>query len=125
MPEAMIAVRRFTSVSTARSKVARDRGPLDGELADCFPLAKPTLAGHFSVSREAELVMSEKSGTTTTYRLNVSVLGEAPLGLFGLAKALSALQGVLGEARLAAGAADPVLTSLCAMKRAGRCCTRR
>ncbi len=51
-----------------------------GELAECFHLAKPTLSGHFSVQREADLVASEKVGTSITYRLNVSVLEEALLG---------------------------------------------
>ncbi len=51
-----------------------------GQIADCFALAKPTLSGHFKVLREAGLVVSEKTGTTITYRLNVSVLEEALLG---------------------------------------------
>ncbi len=58
-----------------------------GEIAECFSLSKPTLSGHFSVLREAGLVVSERSGTTITYRLNVSVLEEALLGfaqVFGI-----------------------------------------
>ena len=58
----------------------REREMKAGELADCVQLAKPTLAGHFNVLREADLVTSEKSGTTITYRLHVSVLEEALLG---------------------------------------------
>jgi DNA-binding transcriptional ArsR family regulator len=60
-----------------------------GELAEHFTLAKPTLSGHFNVLREAGLVSTERSGTTITYRLNVSVLEEALLGLadaFGFGK---------------------------------------
>ena len=52
-----------------------------GEIADHFDLAKPTLSGHFAVLREAKLVSPEKSGTTITYRLNVSVLEEALIAL--------------------------------------------
>ena len=52
-----------------------------GEIAGHFELAKPTLSGHFAVLREAGLVAPEKSGTTITYRLNVSVLEEALLAL--------------------------------------------
>ena len=53
-----------------------------GEIAGHFDLAKPTLSGHFAVLREAKLVACrEKSGTTITYRLNVSVLEEALLAL--------------------------------------------
>lgn len=68
-------------------QLLREREMTAGELADCFELAKPTLSGHFNVLREADLVVSEKAGTTITYRLNVSVLEEALLGfanVFGL-----------------------------------------
>ena len=68
-------------------KLLREREMTAGELAACFALAKPTLSGHFGVLREADLVVSEKSGTTITYRLNVSVLEEALIGfanLFGM-----------------------------------------
>lgn len=51
-----------------------------GELAAQFELSKPTLSGHFAVLREADLVMSEKIGTSITYRLNISVLEQALLG---------------------------------------------
>jgi DNA-binding transcriptional ArsR family regulator len=65
----------------------RQREMTAGELADGFSLSKPTMSGHFSVLREADLVVSDKVGTTITYRLNVSVLEEALLGfaqLFGM-----------------------------------------
>ena len=68
-------------------RLLRKREMTAGEIADCFTLAKPTLSGHFSVLREADLVVSEKAGTTITYRLNVSVLEEALLGfanVFGM-----------------------------------------
>ncbi len=61
-------------------QLLREREMTAGEIAECFPLSKPTLSGHFNVLREADLVASEKSGTTITYRLNVSVLEEALLG---------------------------------------------
>src|SRR5580692_1054806 len=51
-----------------------------GEIAERFPLSKPTLSGHFAVLRSADLIASEKSGTSITYRLNLSVLEEALLG---------------------------------------------
>jgi DNA-binding transcriptional ArsR family regulator len=56
----------------------RERGA--GELADHFTLAKPTLSGHFAVLREAGLIVAEKTGTSITYRLNISVLEDALLG---------------------------------------------
>ncbi len=48
-----------------------------GELAAAFELSWPTMSGHFTVLREADLIDAEKTGTTITYRLNASVLEEA------------------------------------------------
>ena len=62
-------------------QLLRDKEMSAGEIASHFDLAKPTLSGHFAVLREAGLVAPEKSGTTITYRLNVSVLEEALLAL--------------------------------------------
>jgi ArsR family transcriptional regulator len=72
-------------------QLLREREMTAGEIAEHFALAKPTLSGHFAVLREAKLVAPEKSGTTITYRLNVSVLEEALLALMDGFK--------LGEAR--------------------------
>jgi DNA-binding transcriptional ArsR family regulator len=71
-------------------QLLREREMSAGEIAGHFDLAKPTLSGHFAVLREAGLVQAEKSGTTITYRLNISVLEEALLALmegFKLGKA--------------------------------------
>ncbi len=68
-------------------QLLRERAMTAGELSDQFDLAKPTLSGHFAVLKEAKLIEAEKSGTTITYRLNISVLEEALLALmngFGL-----------------------------------------
>lgn len=62
----------------------RAREMTAGEIAEQFSLSKPTLSAHFSVLREAGLVVSEKSGTTITYRLNLSVLEDALLGFANL-----------------------------------------
>jgi DNA-binding transcriptional ArsR family regulator len=62
-------------------QLLREREMTAGEIASNFDLAKPTLSGHFAVLREAKLVSQEKSGTTITYRLNVSVLEEALMAL--------------------------------------------
>lgn len=48
-----------------------------GELADHFPVSKPTMSAHFAVLREAGLVDSHKQGKTIMYRLKMSVLEEA------------------------------------------------
>jgi DNA-binding transcriptional ArsR family regulator len=56
-----------------------------GELADHFPVSKPTMSAHFSVLQEAGLIEAEKSGRTIFYRLKMSVLEDA---LFGFADTL-------------------------------------
>ena len=61
-------------------ELLREREMTAGELAEHFDLSKPTLSGHFAVLREADLVTSEKAGTSITYRLNISVLEQAVLG---------------------------------------------
>ena len=48
-----------------------------GELAEHFPVSKPTMSAHFAVLREAGLVDSDKQGKTIRYRLKMSVLEEA------------------------------------------------
>lgn len=58
-----------------------------GELAANFELSWPTMSGHFTVLREADLISADRHGTTITYHLNVSVLEEAMaalLELFGI-----------------------------------------
>jgi hypothetical protein len=50
-----------------------------GQLAEHFDCAKLTLSAHFAVLREADLVESEKVGTTVTYSLKLSVLEDALL----------------------------------------------
>jgi len=58
------------------------QGPMRaGELAAHFPHAKPTMSKHFNVLKEADLIVGEKSGTTITYRLSLSVLEEALMSL--------------------------------------------
>jgi DNA-binding transcriptional ArsR family regulator len=55
-----------------------------GELADHFPVSRPTMSAHFAVLREADLIESTKIGTTITYQLKLSVLEDALLGFAGL-----------------------------------------
>ena len=84
-------------------QLLREREMSAGEIAGHFDLAKPTLSGHFAVLRAADLVQTEKHGTTIIYRLNLSVLEEALLALmdgFGLiaGKAASPLPAAKGKA---------------------------
>jgi DNA-binding transcriptional ArsR family regulator len=62
-------------------ELLREREMSAGEIADHFRLAKPTLSGHFAVLKAADLVDTEKSGTTIIYRLNLSVLEAALMSL--------------------------------------------
>ncbi len=55
-----------------------------GEIAECFPLAKSTLSGHFNVLKHAGLIVAERRGTTIVYSLNLSALEEALAGLMDL-----------------------------------------
>ena len=66
----------------------RERPMTAGELAAQFDLAWPTMSGHFAVLREADLVQTDRVGSTITYRLNQTVLQEALMALmdaFGVA----------------------------------------
>jgi DNA-binding transcriptional ArsR family regulator len=65
-------------------------GPLSaGELADRFPVSKPTMSRHFATLKDAGLIQAERVGTTIRYRLNVSVAEEA----------MSALMNILGTGK--------------------------
>jgi ArsR family transcriptional regulator len=55
-----------------------------GELAELFPLTKSTLSGHFAVLKAADLVQTEKRGTTVIYRLNTTVFQDVLTGLLDL-----------------------------------------
>lgn len=48
-----------------------------GELAEHFPLARSTLSGHFNVLKAANLVVTERRGSTIVYSVNVSAFEEA------------------------------------------------
>ncbi len=68
-------------------QLLRTRPMTAGELADQFPVSKPTMSAHFAVLREAGLVLAEKNGKSVIYRLRMSVLEEALMGFaqtFGL-----------------------------------------
>jgi ArsR family transcriptional regulator len=61
------------------------QGPMSaGELAESFTLSKPTLSVHFAKLKEADLIASERRGTSLIYHLNMSILEEALSGLLTL-----------------------------------------
>jgi DNA-binding transcriptional ArsR family regulator len=61
-------------------ELLRQRPMNAGELADHFPVSRPTMSAHFAVLREADLIEAHKIGTTITYQLRLSVLEDALLG---------------------------------------------
>jgi DNA-binding transcriptional ArsR family regulator len=60
-------------------QLLRARPMTAGDLADEFPVSKPTMSAHFAVLLAADLIQAEKTGRTITYRLKLSVLEEALL----------------------------------------------
>lgn len=62
-------------------ELLRRRPMTAGELAEHFDVSKPTMSVHFRVLKEADLVHSEKQGTSIIYSLKMSVLEEALMGL--------------------------------------------
>ena len=60
-------------------ELLRERDMTAGEIATNFSVSKPTLSGHFTVLRAADLITAEKVGTQITYRLNLSVVEETLL----------------------------------------------
>ena len=71
VPHRRVALARIVSKTGCKSA---------GELAEYFPVSKPTMSAHFAVLQEAGLIEAEKTGRTIVYRLVMSVLEEALLG---------------------------------------------
>jgi DNA-binding transcriptional ArsR family regulator len=65
-------------------RLLRSRDMAAGEIAERFPLAKSTLSGHFNVLRHAGLVVSERTGTSIVYSLNLAAYEEALAGMMSL-----------------------------------------
>lgn len=54
------------------------KGPLtSGDIAAKFDMAWPSVTGHLSALKEAELVEAERDGNSMRYRLNISAAEEA------------------------------------------------
>ena len=52
----------------------KDADMTAGDIAEQLDVSKSTLSGHFNVLKAADLVVSERAGTTITYSLNTSVV---------------------------------------------------
>ncbi len=71
-------------------QLLRERPMTAGALAEQFPFSKATMSAHFAVLREADLVASDKRGTSITYSLKLSVLEDGLLAFaetFGIGTA--------------------------------------
>lgn len=65
-------------------RVLADGEKSAGEIAEQFHLTKPTLSHHFRVLRAANLVRSERRGTSIVYTLQSNVVEDAARVLFDL-----------------------------------------
>ncbi|HTU13507.1 MAG TPA: autorepressor SdpR family transcription factor [Allosphingosinicella sp.] len=79
----MSGVFRALADPTRRQVLAllKERPLSAGELADRFDVSKPTMSAHFNVLREAGLIDATRQGKAIIYRLRMSVLEEALMGL--------------------------------------------
>lgn len=64
-------------------EMLRNGGKTAGELADAFPVSKPTMSAHFAKLKAAGLILGENRRGSIIYTLNVSVLEEVMLGFMG------------------------------------------
>jgi DNA-binding transcriptional ArsR family regulator len=78
-------------------ELLRQRPMTAGELAEHFPVSRPTMSAHFAVLREADLIEASKIGTTITYQLKLSVLEDALLG-FARLLGVDAREPVMADA---------------------------
>src|SRR5688500_2456805 len=58
-------------------------GMTAGEIADRFPVSKPTMSGHFAKLKAAGLIRGENRAGSIVYTLNMSTLEEAVMGFMG------------------------------------------
>lgn len=75
-------------------------GMTAGEIADRFPVSKPTMSGHFAKLKEAGLIQGENRRGSVVYTLNMSTLEEALhafMGRMGLGSPADGPAGQTGE----------------------------
>lgn len=64
-------------------EMLKSGGMTAGELADAFPVSKPTMSGHFAKLRNAGLIHAESCAGTIVYTLNLSVVEEVVMSFMG------------------------------------------
>jgi DNA-binding transcriptional ArsR family regulator len=68
------------------------KGPKSsGEIAAAFDMAWPSVTGHLSALKEANLVDTERDGNSVRYRLNISAAEEAVGFLLGIVQPAKAI----------------------------------
>ena len=98
----MNAVFKALSHPVRRQIVAmlQKRPMTSGEIAAAFDMAWPSVTGHLAALKEADLVETEREGTSVRYRLNISAVDEAIGFLLAITqKAKAARQGRAVPAR--------------------------
>lgn len=65
-------------------QLLRERSLTAGEIAARFPQSASTVSGHFTVLRQAGLVVQERQGQQIVYHLNTSVLEDVVAALLAL-----------------------------------------
>ena len=65
----------------------RDGPRSSGDIAAAFDMAWPTITAHLAVLKDADLVETERMGTSIRYRLNISAAEEAAAFLLDLMSA--------------------------------------
>ena len=67
-------------------------GPLSsGDIAAAFDMAWPSVTGHLTALKEANLVDTEREGNSVRYRLNISAAEEAVGFLLGIVQPAKAI----------------------------------
>ena len=64
-------------------ELLKSGGMTAGDLADRFPVSKPTMSGHFAKLKEAGLIQGENRRGSVVYTINMSTLEEALHGFMG------------------------------------------
>ncbi|MBC1181905.1 winged helix-turn-helix transcriptional regulator [Brevundimonas sp. WCHBH090558] len=66
------------------------KGPMtSGDIAAAFDMSWPTITGHLTALKDAQLVIAEKEGTTVRYRLEISAVEEALAFLMDMTRTTS------------------------------------
>jgi DNA-binding transcriptional ArsR family regulator len=75
----MNAVFKALSHPARRQIVAmlQKRPMTSGEIAAAFDMAWPSVTGHLTALKDADLVETEREGNSVRYRLNISAVDEA------------------------------------------------